>query len=73
MGDASTTGSSQSERSCNHPWPDALGHFSIQPEDLDGREVVTTVRTATDGELSVEFKATIHMEMSAFQKLAEKN
>ena len=34
--------------------------------------MVTTVRTATDGELNVEFKATIHMEMSAFQKLAEK-
>ena len=30
------------------------------------------VRTATDGELNVEFKATIHMEMSAFQKLAER-
>ena len=50
----------------------APGHFSIQPDDLDGREMVTTVRTATDGELNVEFKATIHMEMSAFQKLAEK-
>ena len=50
----------------------APGHFSIHPEDLDGREMVTTVRTATDGELNVEFKATIHMEMSAFQKLAEK-
>lgn len=34
--------------------------------------MVTTVRTATDGELNVEFKATIHMEMSAFQQLAEK-
>ena len=34
--------------------------------------MVTTVRTASDGELNVEFKATIHMEMSAFQKLAEK-
>lgn len=34
--------------------------------------MVTTVRTATDGELNVEFKATIHMEMSAFQRLAEK-
>ena len=50
----------------------APGHFSIQPEDLDGREMVTTVRTATDGELIVEFKATIHMEMFAFQRLAEK-
>ena len=50
----------------------APGHFSINPEDLDGREMVTTVRTASDGELNVEFKATIHMEMSAFQKLAEK-
>ena len=50
----------------------APGHFSIHPDDLDGREMVTTVRTATDGELNVEFKATIHMEMSAFQRLAEK-
>lgn len=50
----------------------APGHFSINPEDLDGREMVTTVRTATDGELNVEFQATIHMEMSVFQKLAEK-
>ena len=48
------------------------GHFSFDPENLDGREMVTKVRTATDGELSVEFKATIHMEMSAFQELAEK-
>ncbi len=50
----------------------APGHFSISPEDLDGREMVTTVRTAADGELNVEFKATIHIEMSAFQRLAEK-
>ena len=50
----------------------AAGHFSIHPDDLDGREMVTTVRTATDGELNVEFKATLHMEMSAFQRLAEK-
>lgn len=50
----------------------APGHFSFQPDDLDGREMVTTVRTATDGELIVEFKATIHMEMTAFQELAEK-
>ena len=49
----------------------APGHFSFHPDDLNGREMVTTVRTATDGELNVEFKATIHMEMSAFQKLAE--
>ena len=48
------------------------GHFSIHPEELEGREMTTTVRTATDGELNVEFKATIHMEMSAFQQLAEK-
>ena len=34
--------------------------------------MVTTVRTASDGELNVEFKATIHMEMSALQRLAEK-
>ena len=44
----------------------AAGYFSIHPDDLDGREMVTTVRTATDGELNVEFKATLHMEMSAF-------
>ena len=50
----------------------APGHFSIRPEDLDGREMVTTVRTATDGELNVEFKASLVMEMSAFQQLAEK-
>ena len=35
--------------------------------------MVTTVRSAHGGEeLNVEFKATIHMEMSAFQKLAKK-
>ena len=34
--------------------------------------MVTTVRTATDGELNVEFKATIHIDISAFQWLAEK-
>nr|WP_137006878.1 ATP-dependent Clp protease adaptor ClpS [Synechococcus sp. UW106] len=50
----------------------APGHFSFHPDDLNGREMVTTVRTATDGELNVEFKATIHMEMTAFQELAEK-
>ena len=51
----------------------APGHFSINPEDQDGREMVTTVRSGHGGEeLSVEFKATIHMEMSAFQKLAKK-
>ena len=50
----------------------APGHVSIQPDDLDGREMVTTVRTASDGEHHVEFKATIHMSMSAFQKLDEK-
>ena len=33
--------------------------------------MVTTVEPR-DGELNVEFKATIHMEMSAFQRLAEK-
>ena len=48
------------------------GHFSIRPDDLDGGEIVTTVRTYRDGELCVEFKATIHMEMSAFQELAQK-
>ena len=50
----------------------APGHLSIYPEDHHASEMVTTVRTATDGELIVEFKATILMEMSAFQKLAEK-
>ena len=34
--------------------------------------MVTTVRSGHGGkELNVEFKATIHMEMSAFQKLAK--
>jgi hypothetical protein len=51
----------------------SAGHFSIHPEDLDGREIVTTVRADSAGEeLNVEFKATIHMEMSAFEKLAKK-
>jgi len=49
------------------------GHFSISPDDQEGREMVTTVRTDSAGEeLSVEFKATINMEMSAFEKLAKK-
>ena len=48
------------------------GHFSIHPEDLDGREMVTTVQTAPNGELNVEFKGTIHMEMTPFQYLVEK-
>jgi len=34
--------------------------------------MVTTVRSGHGEELSVEFKATIRMEMSAFQKLAKK-
>ena len=42
------------------------GDSSINPEDLDGREMVTTVRTATDAKLHVEFHATINMEMYAF-------
>ena len=50
----------------------APGHFSINPEDLHASEMVTTIRTATDGELIVEFNATLLMEISAFQKLAEK-
>ena len=50
----------------------APGHVSIQPDDLDGREMVTTVRTASDEELHVEFNATLHMSMLAVQKLAEK-
>ena len=49
------------------------GHFCIHPDDHEGREMVTTVRSGHGGEeLSVEFKATIHMEMSAFEKLAKK-
>ena len=48
------------------------GHFSITPEDLEGREICTLVRTdSKGGELVVEFKATITMEMSAFEKLAK--
>jgi len=48
------------------------GHVSITPEDLEGREICTLVRTdSKGGELVVEFKATITMEMSAFQKLAK--
>ena len=48
------------------------GHFSIHPEDQDGGEMVTTVRSNHGGkELNVEFKATIHMEISAFEKLAK--
>ena len=51
----------------------APGHFSINPEDQDGREMVTTVRSDHAGnELNVTFKATISMEMSAFEKLAKK-
>ena len=50
----------------------ASGHFSINPDDHEGREMVTTVRSGHGEELSVEFKATIRMEMSAFQKLAKK-
>ena len=48
------------------------GHISIHPEDQEGREVVTTVRTDSAGEeLTVEFRATICMEMSAFEALAK--
>ena len=53
----------------------APGHFSIHPDDLDGRKMVTTVTSGFDGkELTVEFKATItiHMEISAFQEFARK-
>ena len=49
------------------------GHFSIIPDDQEGSEIVATVRTDSAGEeLSIEFKATIHMKMSAFEKLAKK-
>ena len=48
------------------------GYFSITPEDLDGREITTLVRTDSKGDqLVVEFKATITMELSAFEKLAK--
>tara|TARA_B100001063_G_scaffold124588_1_gene116461 strand:+ start:693 stop:950 length:258 start_codon:yes stop_codon:yes gene_type:complete len=51
----------------------APGHFSISPDDHEGREMVTKIRADSAGqELDVEFKATIHMEMSAFEKLAKK-
>ena len=51
----------------------APGHFSINPDDHEGREMVTTVRSDHAGEeLNVTFKATISMEMSAFEKLAKK-
>ena len=51
----------------------APGHFSISPDDHEGREMVTTVRSDHAGEeLNVTFKATISMEMSAFEKLAKK-
>ena len=49
------------------------GHFSINPDDHEGREMITTVRSGHGGrELSVEFRATIRMEMSAFQMLVKK-
>ena len=48
------------------------GFFSITPEDLEGRKIVTVLRTDSKGEqLVAEFKATIHMEMTAFQRLAK--
>ena len=50
----------------------APGHFSISPDDHDHREMVAKVRSSHAGEeLNVEFKATISMEMSAFEKLAK--
>ena len=68
-----TVASGDAANSCNQPMGRlAPGHLSFKPDDLDGREVVTTVRTATDGELITEFKATIAMEISAFEKLAER-
>ena len=46
----------------------APGHFSISPVGHEGREMVTKIRSDSAGqELDVEFKATIHMEMSAFK------
>ena len=51
----------------------APGHFSINPDDHEGREMVTKIRADSAGqELNVEFKATINMEMSAFEQLAKK-
>ena len=52
----------------------APGHFSISPVGHEDRKMVTKIRSDSAGqELDVEFKATIHMEMSAFEKLAKKN
>ena len=49
------------------------GHFSISPDDHDDREMIAKVRSDSAGEeLNVTFKATISMEMSAFEKLAKK-
>ena len=50
----------------------APGHFSITPDDHEGREMLTTVFADSAGkELNVTFKATINMEMSPFEKLAK--
>ncbi len=49
------------------------GNFSIKPDDHEGREMVTKVSTDSAGEqLTVQFKATVNMEISAFEKLAKK-
>ena len=48
------------------------GHFSITPEDQSGREITPLIRTDSEGEQVVaEFKATICMEMSAFERLVK--
>ena len=51
----------------------APGHFSINPDDHEDREMVATVRSDFGGEeLNVTFKATISMEISAFERLAKR-
>ena len=65
---------SDAANSCNQPMGHlAPGHFSFTPDELNGREVVATIRTSSDGEeLVAEFKATVIMEISAFEKAVEK-
>ena len=50
------------------------GHFSITPEALlDHRTVAgTTIRSDSDGQqVTVEFSATLRMELSAFEQLVK--
>ena len=54
LGDVLFSQDGDGDSSCNHAMARcAPGHFSFHPDDLDGREMVTTVRTATDGELKL--------------------